>query len=457
MMKWSLERKWITGSFTLVLFLMSTVSYVSYQNAIRLVASANKVKHTNTVLKTLTDVVATLTDAESGRRGYILFGDEEELERYNLAIQSIHPKIATLRKLLVDDPAQQQRLAKLDILITQRLSLYRHSTELYRRNRDAAAQASIIEQSKQNKREIRQIVDEMQTQEEQLLQIQLNQSQIGFQFRMLIELLGALFTFVVLLSVYALLYRQMIKRQQAEALQRALAQAKELGELKLNFFSMVSHEFRTPLSVILGSAQLLEDEKQWSEPKKLRNLHRIQSSAKLMTKLLTDILTLTRAETGKLECKPELIDLESFCLNLIEDIQFSEPFHQIKLINQGKYTHAYLDEKLLYSILSNLLSNAIKYSPKGKEIQFTIDSQPSVAIFKVSDEGIGIPAEDLNALYDPFYRSSNVGKVIGTGLGLAVVKKCLDLHQGVISVKSEVGSGTTFTVEIPQAMPHVED
>jgi signal transduction histidine kinase len=196
---------------------------------------------------------------------------------------------------------------------------------------------------------------------------------------------------------------------------------------------------------------LAESSQPWSESKKQKNLHRIQSSARLMTQLLTDILTLTRAEAGKLECRPELVDLESFCLNLVEDINLdSEPRHSIKFVSQGHCTHALLDEKLLYSILGNLLSNAIKYSPQGGNIHLILSCEPQAVIFQVKDEGIGIPKEDIEALYEPFYRSKNVGNIVGTGLGLAVVKKCLELHGGQISVESEVGSGTTFTLKIPQ-------
>lgn len=456
MVRWSLERRWITAGFSLVLLLFGIVSYASYQNSVRLVTSANKVRQTNEILKTLTDVVATLTDVEAGRRGYILFGDDEELERYNIAIQSIYPKLAKLDRLLVGDGAQQQRLAQLDILITQRVALYRHSTDLYRNNRPESARTSIIEQVKDNKNEIRQIISEMQTKEEQLLQIQLMQSQAGFRFRMLIEFLGTFSTFAVLLGVYALLYRQMVKRHQAEVLQHVLAQEKEMSDLKLNFFSMVSHEFRTPLSIILGSSQLLEEEQHQVVEKRLRNVRRIQSSARLMTKLLTDILTLTRAEAGKLDYKPEWIDVESFCLNLIEDMQFAaETAFQIKLVNCGENTHAYLDEKLLYSILSNLLSNAIKYSPNGGEIEVVFHSESDRVMFEVKDTGIGIPPEDLPTLYEPFQRSHNVGKIVGNGLGLAVVKKCVDLHQGQIQVESEPGKGTVFTVKIPSERPRL--
>jgi signal transduction histidine kinase len=453
MTKWLLERRWITSGIGLILLMMGTVSYVSYQNATRLIESAKKVRHTNEVLKTLTDVVSTMTDAESGRRGYILFGDEAELDRYNVAVQSMDPKITRLRQLLATDVEQQQRLARLVSLITQRLILYRQSINLYREDKPLSAQMQLIEKLKQNKREIRQIVREIQMQEEQLLEIQLVQSQVGFQYRILIEFLVAFLTFAVILGICILLYRQLVKRQQAEMQQQKLAQDKELSELKLDFFSMVSHEFRTPLSIILGSVQLLESEGQRPiEPRKLHNnLHRIQTSARLMTKLLTDILMVMRAEAGRLECKPERIDLEAFCLNLVEDLQLaSEPNGTIKLDRQGECTHAHLDENLLYSILSNLLSNAIKYSPEGSEVYFKLHCAPDEVTFEVTDQGIGIPPEDLRMLYQPFHRSRNVGKITGSGLGLAVVKRCVDLHQGQIEVKSAIGGGTTFVVKLPQ-------
>lgn len=167
--------------------------------------------------------------------------------------------------------------------------------------------------------------------------------------------------------------------------------------------------------------------------------------------LLTDILTLTRAEAGKLECNPELMEIESFCLNLVEDIQFgSGRQHSIKFVSLGQCTHALLDEKLLYSILSNLLSNAIKYSSEKGEIYFAVWCEPEAINFQIKDEGIRIPLEDRQALYEPFHRGQNVGDVAGTELGLAVVKKCLKLHGGQISVESEEGTGMTFTVKSPQ-------
>ncbi|WP_017718480.1 sensor histidine kinase [Kamptonema formosum] len=449
-----MEKKWMACGFGMAFLLMGAVSIASYQNATQLIQSDDKVEHTHEVLKALTDVLVNLTDAESGRRGYILFRDEEELELYNSAVQRIDPKIQRLRQLTADNPSQQHRLAILDSLILQRIALFQQSVDLYQEGKTArSAQSTLIVESKRNRDKIRKVIAEIQSEEEQLLEMWVGQYESSIHYRMPIELIGTFLTFAILLGVYALLYQQMVKRQQAETLQRSLAQEKELSELKIRFFSMVSHEFRTPLSVILGSAQLLaESSQQWTEDKRLKNLHRIQSSAKLMTQLLSDILTLTRAEAGKLECQPEVVDMESFCLNLVEDIQFGSAAPlAIKFTSQGSRTHAYLDEKLARSILSNLLSNASKYSPQGGEIHLILSCEPEAVIFKIKDGGIGIPLEDQDKLYEPFHRGKNVGNIAGTGLGLAVVKTCVALHGGQIFVESNVGVGTTFTVKIPQA------
>lgn len=452
-MKCSHEGKWIRGGFGLALALMGIVSVTSYQNATQLVNSANQVKQTNEILNLFTDLSATLADAESRRWGYIVSGDVDELNQYMTAIQRINPILQKLKQPLTDTPVQAQRIETLSALIDQRIELLQQSIEQYQGQQSITPlNDSVIAQSKQNQDAIWQLILALETKEEELLQQQLEQAQSNLQFRMLIEPVGTMLTFAILFGVYALLYEQMMKRQHAESLQRTLAQEKELSELKLQLFSMVSHEFRTPLSLILGSAQLLnENLKHQVAPAKLKNLYRIQSSAKMMTRLLSDILTLARADAGKLEYKPEWIEIQTFCLNLVEDFQlYGESRRSLKFAQEGTCTHAYLDEKLLYSILSNLLSNAIKFSPTDSTVHFTLICAPNAIIFKVQDEGIGIPTEDQPRLYELFVRGRNVNGIVGTGLGLAVVKRCLDLHQGEIFVESQAGNGTTFTVRIPQ-------
>lgn len=452
-LKWSLERKWVTAAFCLALLLMVLVNFFSYQNATQLIASQVQVKQTNEILTALTSISETLTDIETRRWRYFLLGEQTELDSYDQAVQRLTIKLEQLRQPLADTPTQEQRLNTLESLIQQRRNLFEQSTELYRKPRSLlASDHPLVIQTNQNQTQIRQIITELQTSEEQILQDQIEKFQTNSQARMAIENLGTILAFVWLLGIYVLLYRQMFQRQQLEQAQQKLAQEKELSELKLQFFSMVSHEFRTPLSVITGSSQLLKEKlRNLVEPDKLKNLLQIQASAKLMTQLLHDILTLARADAGKLECQPELLEMQFFCLNLIEDIQlFSEQPRTIKFEKYGTSTYAYLDEKLLYSILSNLLSNALKYSSPASPVYLTLICEPNTVTFQVKDEGIGIPTEEQALIFEPFRRGRNARSIMGSGLGMAVVKRCLDLHQGELSVDSEVGVGTTFTVKLTQ-------
>lgn len=246
-------------------------------------------------------------------------------------------------------------------------------------------------------------------------------------------------------------------RQQVEADRQVIQAEKDLSDLKVNFFALASHEFRTPLSAILVSTQLLESSPHCTEAKKTRNLRRIRSAAKTMTQLLADILTLSRAEAGKLEFNPQLLDLKSFCCQLVEEVKFNcQTQHAITIKFQGSPAPACLDEKLLRSILMSLLTNAIKYSPEEGQIQFMVINESECTHFKISDQGVGIPATDQHHLFESFHRGQNVGTATGTGLGLAVVKKCLELHGGTITVDSQVGVGSTFTVTIPWTLKTVE-
>lgn len=306
-LKWSLERKWVTAAFCLALLLMVLVNFFSYQNATQLIASQVQVKQTNEILTALTSISETLTDIETRRWCYFLLGEQTELDSYDQAVQRLTIKLEQLRQPLADTPTQEQRLNTLESLIQQRRNLFEQSTELYRKPRSLlASDHPLVIQTNQNQTQIRQIITELQTSEEQILQNQIEKFQTNSQARMAIENLGTILAFVWLLGIYVLLYRQMFQRQQLEQAQQKLAQEKELSELKLQFFSMVSHEFRTPLSVITGSSQLLKEKlRNLVEPDKLKNLLQIQASAKLMTQLLHDILTLARADAGKLECQPQ--------------------------------------------------------------------------------------------------------------------------------------------------------
>ncbi len=246
--------------------------------------------------------------------------------------------------------------------------------------------------------------------------------------------------------------RDITERKRLDEIWLALEREKELSALKTRFFSMASHEFRTPLSTALAAAQVLENSQhEWdNNEKRLRNLHRIQDSVRNMVLLLDDILTINRAETGKLAFNPKPLSLELYCRHFVEEMQINTGNqHHLAFICTGSSISVSLDEKLLRSMLSNLLSNAIKYSPHGGNISLSLEFQSDHLILKVQDQGIGILQEDHKQLFEPFHRGKNVKTISGTGLGLVVVKKCVDLHQGNISIHSEVGLGTTCIITIP--------
>lgn len=270
---------------------------------------------------------------------------------------------------------------------------------------------------------------------------------------------SAIHTDIEELQEFVYVGRDITDRKQAEEEMRlALAKEKELNELKSRFVTMVSHEFGNPLNTVLMSVELLENYgNETTEVEKGEYLQHIRSATKQMSQLLRDVLLLGRAEAGKIELAPIPLNLIEFCTKLVEQINVS--FGGKRIINfvhpeldisEGQISDLPLiDEKLLRHILTNLLSNALKYSPEESAVHLIVNYDAQEAIFQIKDEGMGIPSEDLNNLFETFYRGKNVGKISGTGLGLAIVQQSVNIHGGKISVESKVGVGTTFTVTIP--------
>ncbi|MEL6471056.1 MAG: ATP-binding protein [Cyanobacteria bacterium J06623_4] len=246
------------------------------------------------------------------------------------------------------------------------------------------------------------------------------------------------------------------KRSEADIL-NALAQERELNELRTKFVAMTSHEFRTPLTTILSSAELLKHySDHWEQEKQFEYLEKIRLATRHMIDLLNDVLLLNKTEAGKLEFNPQPLALSEFCREIIEELQITTAEHQLRLDSPLSSNAFLLDRKLLRHILTNLLSNAINYSPNGGEILVSIACENASIVLSVKDSGIGIPEENRVTLFDSFIRGSNVGGISGTGLGLAIVKRSVELHQGRIDCESKVGEGTTFVVQIPTCCANFE-
>jgi PAS domain S-box-containing protein len=241
------------------------------------------------------------------------------------------------------------------------------------------------------------------------------------------------------------------RKRAEEELIKTLEREKELSQLKSNFVSMVSHEFRTPLGIIQSSAELLGDFHEKMPPvEREEQLKSITRNTRRMAGMMEDVLVLSRLDAGKLEFQPAALDLNGFCRRVVDEVLSATNRRcVIELSLDSLPAEAQADEGLLAHIFTNLLSNAVKYSEPGATVRFAVERAGPDAVCVIRDHGIGISADDQQQMFNAFHRGSNVGNRPGTGLGLLLVKRCTELHGGEVQVESEVGEGTTVTVSLP--------
>lgn len=236
-----------------------------------------------------------------------------------------------------------------------------------------------------------------------------------------------------------------------ETIRRALENEKELNELRSRFTAIVSHEFRTPLGIIMSAVELLRNYHDRLDAARRGELCAdIHDATRRMADLMEQVLVLGRADAGKLSFSPMPLDLAALCARLTDEALSASVRKCPVLMEIGSDLYgATADEPLLRHVFSNLLSNAAKYSPAGSPVEFNVRRDGDDAIFTVSDRGIGIPEEDQPRLFEAFHRARNVAEIPGTGLGLLITKRCVELHGGTIGFTSAPESGTTFTVTLP--------
>ncbi|QDK82160.1 PAS domain S-box protein [Spirosoma sp. KCTC 42546] len=235
-----------------------------------------------------------------------------------------------------------------------------------------------------------------------------------------------------------------------DELAKALVAERELGELKSRFVSMASHEFRTPLSAVLTSASLIEKYPNADQQdKRLRHVHRIKSSVNHLNNILEEFLSVGRLEEGRLDAIWSEVDVYGLVAEVVTDLRdMLKPGQQIQT-QIDCLLPVRSDPSLLRKILVNLLSNAIKYSGDNQEINLVAHSHESVFQLTISDQGIGISPEDQKHLFERFFRARNATNFAGTGLGLHIVARYLELLGGTIELTSQLGEGTTITLTFP--------
>ena len=240
-------------------------------------------------------------------------------------------------------------------------------------------------------------------------------------------------------------------RKSEQDLRKAYETEKKLNVLKTRFVSMASHEFRTPLSTILSSADIIEAYAESAQQdRREKHTNRIKSAVANLTGILNDFLSLSRLEEGKVEPDPVEFELRDFCREIIDELQgLLKKGQRIRCGENKQDRTVFLDKKFLKNILFNLLSNAIKYSDAGSPIDLSLTVKDDYFEISVTDYGIGIPEEEQQHLFTRFFRAHNVENIQGTGLGLNIVRRYVDLMNGNISFESKQGKGTTFRVQIP--------
>lgn len=245
------------------------------------------------------------------------------------------------------------------------------------------------------------------------------------------------------------------RKKAEEELRRTLAREQELGQLRSNFVSMVSHEFRTPLGVIQSSAEILADYlDRLTEEQRQEHLTSIVKSTGRMAGMMEEVLLIGQLDSGRMEFKPGPLEPASFINHLLDEIASATHRRcpvKPSLGNLPKTIEA--DEALLRHILTNLLTNAVKYSRGGEPVCLELAFDREELVIVVQDNGIGIPESDLEWIFHAFHRGQNVGDRPGTGLGLVIVKRAVDLHRGAIQIDSKVGVGTRVTVRLPASVP----
>jgi signal transduction histidine kinase len=266
---------------------------------------------------------------------------------------------------------------------------------------------------------------------------------------------GAVGALIILAGLaWIVVLRRQVARSTAN-LRHANNRLKELNVLKSNFISMVSHEIRTPLALILSSAEILNRYLERLSPeKRRRHLDTIGHSVARMAMLVEDVLMFSRAEAGALDFKPAQLELGGFCHQLVDEVQSATSRRcPIRLVIPESAGSAGVDETLMHHILVNLLTNAVKFSKPGDEVVLEVNVKPHEALFEVQDHGIGIPEEELKKLFEPFYRGRNAVHIPGTGLGLVIVKRCVERHGGTLEIDSREGAGSRVTVRVPTYSP----
>lgn len=453
--------RWLVVVFTLLLFAIIANGALALYSLNALVTSESVVSHSHAVLAQVHLVETRLLDAESAMRAYLLTGDTTYLTPYAMARNTLAAEVAQLKSLTADDDGQQRRIAALTPMIAPLLDEWQRAVELRAGQRTDEAIAAMRDEKVQRAMgSIRGLLTEMDAMEERLLDGRLRTAGSSVREAQVTMLVATTADVALLAAIFLLVWRAFAARERhLREEQSARATAEAAVALRDDFLSIASHELRTPVAVLLGNTQLLERVllsrvKQDTQVRQSfaaihRQLTRIQA-------LIATMLDVSRIERGHLKIAHDPLDLVALVQVVVDEVRTTAQAHPIELVvptDPPLDVFVYGDALRLEQVMFNLLQNAIKYSPDGGPIQVEVARTSDWASVVVTDHGLGIAAEALPHLFERFYRAPAVRSehISGLGIGLFIVREIVMLHGGDVSVASEQGTGTSFTVRLPLA------
>jgi len=471
--------KWYAGNgatigFGLAIVVLIATGMLTYRNVETMARNDRQVVHTHEVLDQLRQILATVTQAETGQRGYVITGQDAYLEPYHRAMASIFVQLDDLITLTTDNVEQQRRAARLRPKVEARVISLGRAIELRNSGGFDASRAWILEGvGRQQMEEARELVAEMVATEEHLLDLRAKESEQSRQTAVSTSLLGTGVGLAMVIAAYTLSAREAATRQRmnAELEQRVLVRTAELAAaneaLKISnreleqFASVASHDLQEPLRKIEAFGDRLKTRSGSVLDESGRDyLERILGSAARMRSLISELLNFSRVTTRAQP--PESISLERAAREVVSDLEGR--VQQVNgRVDLGELPTIEADPMQIRQLLQNLIGNALKFHRPEVPPVVRVEGEllrngaagPQCRL-TIKDNGIGFEEVYLDRIFDVFQRLHGRNEYEGTGMGLAICRKIVERHGGTITAQSEPGVGSTFIITLPMVQPKQE-